>query len=190
MLGSFLHGRNRRCPALRTRLAGAAALAESPGGGPPLKRWIVRLRASLDGVSTERIALIVAVGLVLGVFPVFGCPTVLCAVAAIVLRLNLPALQLVNQISSPLQLLLLVPLARLGGYLVVVDSRATAWSLRTAAFQAVAGWCCVCVPLGVVLYFALKRILHRRARSAFSNRSSLARASAAGGSLPSESWAR
>ena len=59
-------------------------------------------------------ALLVAVGLVLGTFPVYGLPTLLCAAAAVLLRLNAAGLQLVNQLSTPLQLALLLPLARIG----------------------------------------------------------------------------
>jgi hypothetical protein len=39
---------------------------------------------------------------VLGVFPAPGCPTLLCALAALVLRLNPPAIQLVNYFVYPL----------------------------------------------------------------------------------------
>src|SRR2546426_6925400 len=67
---------------------------------------------SLEGASAETIALSVALGLVFGMFPVYGCPTLLCAAAAIVLRLNSPAVQLVNYLISPLQLALLVPFNR------------------------------------------------------------------------------
>src|ERR1700674_5443840 len=53
-----------------------------------------------------------AVGLVLGTFPVYGCPTLLCVLASLVLRVNLPALQVVNQLTLPLQIAMLMPLAR------------------------------------------------------------------------------
>jgi len=61
---------------------------------------VLRLSAALDGLAPETVALVLTLGLVLGTFPVFGCPTVLCAVAALALRLNVPALQLVNQLMS------------------------------------------------------------------------------------------
>jgi len=53
-----------------------------------------KLAAATQGLSADKIALIVALGLVLGAFPVYGCPTILCGLAAIVLRLNLPKPQL------------------------------------------------------------------------------------------------
>src|ERR1700694_5110648 len=67
-----------------------------------------------QGVTPEKIALSVALGAALGVFPALGWSTALCAIAAIVLRLNLPAIQLVNYLMYPAQIVLLVPFFRLG----------------------------------------------------------------------------
>ena len=117
----------------------------------------------MEGLSAETVALIVVVGLVLGTFPVFGCPTLLCLGVAILFRINFPALQLVNQISSPLQLALIIPLARMGSRFVVVPE---SWSLGTVALQAIAGWFCVCVPLGFAVYFPLVYALRRQRRLA------------------------
>ena len=123
-----------------------------------------RLAASLQGLSDESIAIILAVGLVLGTFPVYGCPTVLCLLAALALRLNAPALQLVNQLSSPLQLALLIPFARLGER--ILGTPATASNSILSRFseltlQAIAGWLCISLPLGVLLYFVVSRTLRR-----------------------------
>ena len=49
-----------------------------------------------QGLSPERLALSVAVGIALGVLPVLGTTTLLCTLAAILFRLNVPAMQLVN----------------------------------------------------------------------------------------------
>jgi len=121
-----------------------------------------RFRASVAGLSPATIALILAVGLVLGVFPVYGCPTVLCAAAAIVLRLNLPAVQLINQLALPLQLVLLVPLNRFGAHIVSrYVALPSSWGVAGAARDAVVGWLCLCVPLGIVFYFVLAYALRR-----------------------------
>ncbi len=117
-----------------------------------------RFWASVAGLSPEAVALILSVGLVLGVFPVYGCPTVLCGLAAVVLRLNLPALQLVNQLLTPLQFALLIPFGRLGARIV---GGPLAWNLVGVARDAVVGWLCFCVPLGVFLYFLLVFTLRR-----------------------------
>jgi uncharacterized protein (DUF2062 family) len=67
-----------------------------------------------QGVTPEKIALSVALGAALGVFPALGWTTGLCAIAALVLRLNLPAIQIVNYFMYPVQLALLLPFFRLG----------------------------------------------------------------------------
>jgi len=68
-------------------------------------------------MTPRDLALAVAIGLVLGTFPVIGTTTLLCIAASIALRLNLPAMQSVNWIVSPLQLILLIPFFNLGGVL-------------------------------------------------------------------------
>src|SRR5713101_5645003 len=67
-----------------------------------------------QGVTPEKIALSVALGAALGVFPVIGATTTLCALAALILRLNLPAIQIVNYVVYPLQIALLIPFFRIG----------------------------------------------------------------------------
>ena len=144
-----------------------------------VRLW-VRLSASLAGLSPETIALIFALGLVLGVFPVFGAPTLLCGLAAIAFRLNLAAIQLVNQACSPLQYALLIPLGRAGAHIISVGRTGAAngpllWKLADAARNAVVGWCCYCVPLGVLLYLILSFALRRRGRACFNRLESQAR---------------
>jgi len=80
------------------------------------KRRLVRPILDLlrQGVTPEKIALSVALGAALGVIPVLGWSTTLCAIAAILLRLNLPAIQIVNYFVYPAQITLLVPFFRWG----------------------------------------------------------------------------
>src|SRR5262249_31861133 len=67
-----------------------------------------------QGVTPEKMALSLALGVALGVFPALGWTTTLCAIAALVLRLNLPAIQIVNYFMYPAQIALLIPFFRLG----------------------------------------------------------------------------
>jgi uncharacterized protein (DUF2062 family) len=95
----------------------------------PNYRWLGPFIQLLrQGVSPEKIALTIALGIVLGATPVLGSTTLLCTLAAIVLRLNLPAIQLVNGAMYPLQLILLIPFYRLGAWMFRAD--ASAISLR------------------------------------------------------------
>src|SRR4029077_19367671 len=55
-----------------------------------ITRPIVELLA--QGVTPEKMALSLALGVALGVFPVLGTTTALCALVALLWRLNLPAI--------------------------------------------------------------------------------------------------
>src|SRR5579863_6612431 len=74
-----------------------------------------------QGVTPEKIALTIALGLTLGVTPVIGSTTMLCTLAAVTLRLNLPAIMLVNGAVYPLQLTLLIPFLRAGAWIFHAD---------------------------------------------------------------------
>jgi len=67
-----------------------------------------------QGLSPEGLAWSLAVGLGLGVSPLFGTSTALCVAAALIFKLNQPAMQLANYLAYPLQLALLLPFIRLG----------------------------------------------------------------------------
>ncbi len=67
-----------------------------------------------QGATPEKLALTVALGFVLGVFPILGSATLLCGLAAWALRLNQPVIQIVNYLAYPAQLALLIPTYRAG----------------------------------------------------------------------------
>ncbi|AMO54847.1 DUF2062 domain-containing protein [Endozoicomonas montiporae] len=70
-----------------------------------------------QGLNPDALALCLSVGFVLGFFPVFGITTLLCVLAAGVLRLNQVAIQIANYCGYPLQFILFIPFIRLGEYL-------------------------------------------------------------------------
>lgn len=57
-----------------------------------------------QGLTPERLALTVALGATIGLFPVLGTTTLLCVGCGVILGLNQPALQAVNYACTPLQL--------------------------------------------------------------------------------------
>ncbi len=71
-----------------------------------------------QGFTPQKIALTIALGLNLGVIPLLGSTTLLCALAAFWLKLNQPVIQLVNWLVYPLQFMLLLPFVRLGEWLM------------------------------------------------------------------------
>jgi uncharacterized protein (DUF2062 family) len=123
-----------------------------------------------QGVTPDKIALSLAFGLGLGIFPVLGVSTVLCTLVAIALRLNLPAIQLVNYLASPVQLALIIPFVRVGEHVLNIApqplSISTGFKLLAAGVvhavtvlwdaivHAALGW----VVVGPLLIFALYRL--------------------------------
>ena len=71
-----------------------------------------------QGFTPQKIALTIALGLNLGVFPILGSTTLLCALAAFSLKLNQPVIQLVNWLVYPLQFMLLLGFVRIGEWLM------------------------------------------------------------------------
>ena len=124
----------------------------------------------LVGITPEKIALSIAFGLVLGVFPALGWTTLLCLFVALRLRLNVPAMQLVNYLVYPLQLMLLVPFIRAGEVLfraprlslsppqIFAMIHEGVWqaikALWVATFHAIAAWALM-APLAVYLIYRL-----------------------------------
>ena len=70
-----------------------------------------------QGLTPEKVALTVAVGLTIAVNPIVGTTTILCFAAAVALRLNQPIIQAINFSTYALQLLLIYPFIRLGEWL-------------------------------------------------------------------------
>ena len=112
------------------------------------------------------------------VSPELGIPTLICAVLALALRLNLPAIQAANYAVMPLQLLLIVPFVRLGEWLMPSNPKpilaAGALHLSPASLpvqiidrmglmagQAMLAWLLVAGPAFVALTFTLTPLLRR-----------------------------
>jgi uncharacterized protein (DUF2062 family) len=133
-----------------------------------------------QGVTPEKIALSVALGVALGIFPLLGSTTILCALAALALRLNLPAIQIVNYFVYPLQIALLLPFLRAGEWLFGAPRlRLTAQQiyariqaglpgaiaeLWTPLWHAIIAWCLAAPVFVGVAYFVLAPMLRRVAR--------------------------
>lgn len=71
-----------------------------------------------QGLSPRDLALCIALGVGVGLFPVLGVSTPALTVAALVLRLNLPAIQIVSYAMSPVQLALIIPFMRFGEWVL------------------------------------------------------------------------
>lgn len=136
------------------------------------------LRLLQQGVTHHAMAVSMSVGTVIGVFPVLGSTTVICLLVAVVLRLNLVAIQALNWLVYPVQIILIVPFIELGETMLASDARQ---ELSVAQLQAafdqgwlqVAGdmwrlilsgmlaWSIAAVPAGLLLYQLFRWLLRR-----------------------------
>lgn len=132
-----------------------------------------------QGLSPEKLALCVAFGLMLGTFPVLGSTTLLCTAAAILFRLNMPAIQLINYFTYPLQLLLFIPFIRFGEFLfnqppipldlvqiftmLQTDILGAIGSLWLTNVCAIAAWFLTAPLIAIALYYGLVPIFRRLA---------------------------
>jgi len=145
------------------------------------RRLVDPLVAQLrQGVTPEKLALTVALGLALGCFPIVGSTTILCAAAAVIFRLNQPIIHAINQLVYPLQLVLLIPHYRAGEWLFrtspvplslpllferfAADAGQFLHDYGLLALQGIAVWCLLAPAAIAFVYFATRDPLRVLAR--------------------------
>jgi uncharacterized protein (DUF2062 family) len=140
------------------------------------ERWLVAVATALrQGTTPEGIALSLACGTAVGLFPVLGTTTLLGLALAPALRLNLALVQAANWAVYPLQLMLVLPLVRLGDWLAgsaafvlavppaaAVPGEAVSSLARVgvSVFHGVLGWVTV-VPVVVTVVYGVSMPLLR-----------------------------
>lgn len=67
-----------------------------------------------QGLTPHKLAMTCSLGVVIGIFPVFGTTTLICFGVAIAFRLNIAIIQLVNYLVAPLQILFIIPFIKIG----------------------------------------------------------------------------
>ena len=163
-------------------------MSDPEAGGPSATFWSRRIVAPIvrqlnQGVTPDRIALTLALGLVIGVFPILGATTILCGVAAAALGLNQPIIQLVNYFAYPVQLVALIPFYRAGESLFNrphvpfsipmlierfrMDTGRFFADFGLIAVQGIVVWCLVAPFVAAAIYYLTRpslRMLGRRAR--------------------------
>jgi uncharacterized protein (DUF2062 family) len=129
------------------------------------------------GMTPERLALCIAVGMALGMIPALGTTTLLCTLAAFFFRLNLPAILLVNFLVYPLQLGLLFPFIRAGEWMFDAEPlnlslelvrrmmKENLWntvvSLFATTLHAVLAWLMIAPVMVALLYSIMTPLLRK-----------------------------
>ena len=132
-----------------------------------------------QGITPEKIALTIAAGASVGLFPVLGSTTALCFVAGVVLKLNQPIIQLVNYLVYPLQVTGIYFFIRVGEWLtrtpplqfsiagMLQQFRAAPLQFfqqfGMTALRGVLAWCLLAPIAAAALYFGLLPLLRRLA---------------------------
>ena len=145
------------------------------------RRLVEPVRALLlQGLTPEKLALSLALGAVIGLFPVMGVTTALCVAVGAAFKLSHPALQIANYAMYPIQIPLILAFVRLGERFAgappmpfTVASLVAAFRADPAGFLArfgltglhgILGWLATAPLLGLLLYAALLPLLRLAAR--------------------------
>jgi uncharacterized protein (DUF2062 family) len=148
-----------------------------------LTRWggrkvLLPIRKSLSkGTSVEKLSVSLALGLILGLIPLYGLTTVIVAVVAILLRQNFVIMQLTHFLVQPLQLILLVPFLKLGDSLFLKTEYAFTLHQYILLFKndfwaalnefwlvnlsAVVIWLIISIPLFIISYYVMRNLITR-----------------------------
>jgi len=130
------------------------------------------------GMSVEKMSLTLALGICLGIIPILGVSTWILVILALIFKLNIPAIQLVNYTISIFKYILFVPFLKLGQKIffpnessiklnhILADYQAdffgtmkTFWHMNLGA---VIIWALIAIPLGLLIYYKSQPLLKRQ----------------------------
>jgi uncharacterized protein (DUF2062 family) len=92
-----------------------------------------------EGLSPHRAAIAVAVGIAIGIFPIYGTTTVMCVVAAFIFRLNAPLIFANHYAMSLVKPLLIIPFLRVGEWVFRAEAMPLSVPQLVSRFRADAG---------------------------------------------------
>lgn len=147
------------------------------------RRWLVApvVKQLTLGTTPERIAWTIALGVVLGVFPIMGSTTLVCLLAGWLLRLNQPVLHVFKTLVYPLHLALILVFIRLGERLYGVplisfsipqllarfkaDPLQFARDFGMAAWHGVSAWLLIAPVAAILIKVAVLPVVRQLAES-------------------------
>ena len=150
-----------------------------------LREKIVSPLSSLlkQGLSPTKLALVVALGVVLSIFPVLGTTTLICSLVALLFQLNIAAIQIANYAAFPLQIVLFFPFLKLGETLsgISLDPISKDQLISTfqeGLFQAISeltwyllvaclGWSVASLPMFIIILFLCLSIVIKKYKATF-----------------------
>jgi uncharacterized protein (DUF2062 family) len=137
------------------------------------------------GTTPRQLALTCALGIVISIFPFIGVTTWICLGLALVLRLNIAIIQLVNYLFFPIQLLLMIPFINMGTFLFSLNPfpytqeqlinlfKTDFWRLASEAGisvgSGIAVWGLVAIPLFFLVFYTTFIVFSKWRRPANAN---------------------
>lgn len=141
------------------------------GVGIYLRRKVINPLLDLlkRGTTPEKLSLSVALGITLGIIPLLGIITIICAFLAFRFRLNAPVMIIFSNLVYPIQIALYIPFIRLGEYTFDIPSIPFSISEMLASIRhdwleainrfgmanllGLFSWALIALPLCVGIYF-------------------------------------
>jgi hypothetical protein len=145
-----------------------------------LKKKIVSplLKYLKKGVSVPKMSLTLSLGICLGIMPLIGIPGWLLLLLALIFKLNIPILQLINYIISILKYLLFIPFLKIGHKVFFPNEQTPDIQNILANYQSdflgtfksfwhmnlggIFLWAMVAIPLGILIYYKSQPFLLRQ----------------------------
>ncbi|MGA7827046.1 MAG: DUF2062 domain-containing protein [Geobacteraceae bacterium] len=133
----------------------------------------------IQGISPQKLALTISLGIFIGTVPVIWGSTIICAALAFIFRLNQPGIQAANYLVYPIQLAMIVPFYSMGARIfpwgpslpvdITLKKIMENWFgnialILVATLKAIAAWLLIVAPLSLLLYFLLFSIFTRMPR--------------------------
>ncbi len=133
-----------------------------------------------QGMSPHKLSLTLAFGIVFGIIPFMGVSTYLLIVIAIIFKLNIPAIQLVNYAAYIIQITLFVPFLKSGQYLfgghelpfdisnVIGMLQNHFWKTIEAIWEinllGLLFWVIIAIPIGLIIYYSSLKLFRKQQR--------------------------
>ena len=122
-----------------------------------------------QGTTPQKLAVTCALGAVIGIFPIMGTTTLVCFGLALLLRLNIAILQLVNYLMTALQVVLIIPFFKAGIFIFGLKPFAYTQDELITLFQndfwrflkesglsiaaGIGAWLLVSIPMFLIIYY-------------------------------------
>ncbi len=130
-----------------------------------------------EGTSPQKLSMTIAMGIILGLFPLIGATSLLCLGASFALGLNKVFIQMVNYLVYPVQLVLFIPLIKTGNqvfnltgsaidyqnllHIFKTDTLAAMGEFGYLLLSAILVWLIAALPLSILLYRSSLKYIKR-----------------------------